>query len=117
MMKLVSWPVHLITMAKELRKTVAEIDEQRNRLEIILMDMTDGVMAFDERGQLIHVNYSSLWYAGNLMIWIFLLSGFWKKLGLKLKDIKQDSIYEMTVNEKWKIYFHFNYFILSKTRL
>ena len=42
------------TMAKELRKTVAEIDEQRNRLEIILMNMTDGVMAFDERGQLIH---------------------------------------------------------------
>ena len=27
------------TMAKELRKTVAEIDEQRNRLEIILMNM------------------------------------------------------------------------------
>ena len=49
------------TMAKELRKTVAEIDEQRNRLEIILMNMTDGVMAFDERGQLIHVNTAACW--------------------------------------------------------
>ena len=89
------------TMAKELRKTVAEIDEQRNRLEIILMNMTDGVMAFDERGQLIHVNTAAY---DMLEIDDLNISFKWllKKLGLKLKDIKQDSIYEMTVNENGK---------------
>ena len=89
------------TMAKELRKTVAEIDEQRNRLEIILMNMTDGVMAFDERGQLIHVNTAAY---DMLEIDDLNISFKWllKKLGLNLKDIKQDSIYEMTVNENGK---------------
>ena len=89
------------TMAKELRKTVAEIDDQRNRLEIVLMNMTDGVMAFDERGQLIHVNTAAY---DMLEIDDLNISFKWllQKLGLKLNDIKSDSIYEMTVNENGK---------------
>ena len=63
--------------------------------------MTDGVMAFDERGQLIHVNTAAY---DMLEIDDLNISFKWllKKLGLKLKDIKQDSIYEMTVNENGK---------------
>lgn len=89
------------TMAKELRKTLAEIDEQRNRLEIILMNMTDGVMAFDEKGRLMHVNTAAY---DMLEIDDLNISFKWllKKLGLKPSDIKSDSIYEMTVNESGK---------------
>lgn len=44
------------TMARELKKTIVEMDDQRNKLEIVLHNMTDGVLAFDERGTLIHIN-------------------------------------------------------------
>lgn len=44
------------TMARELRKNVTEVESQRDRLEIVLHNMTDGVMAFDESGILIQAN-------------------------------------------------------------
>lgn len=43
-------------MAKELRKTLTEMEAQNNKLEIIMHNMTDGVLAFDERGVLLHAN-------------------------------------------------------------
>ncbi len=43
-------------MAKELRKTLTEMESQNNKLEIIMHNMTDGIMAFDERGFLLHAN-------------------------------------------------------------
>ncbi len=46
------------TMAKELSKTIVESEEQRNKLEIVLHNMTDGILAFDDKGQLIHINRS-----------------------------------------------------------
>jgi two-component system sensor histidine kinase VicK len=44
------------TMARELRKNVTEVENQRDKLEIVLHNMTDGVLAFDENGILIHAN-------------------------------------------------------------
>ncbi len=44
------------TMARELRKNVTEVESQRDKLEVILHNMTDGVLAFDENGILIHAN-------------------------------------------------------------
>lgn len=44
------------TMARELRKNVTEVESQRDKLEIVLQNMTDGVLAFDENGILIHAN-------------------------------------------------------------
>lgn len=43
-------------MARELRKTVSEMENENNKLEILLHYMTDGVLAFDEIGNLIHAN-------------------------------------------------------------
>ncbi|WP_250278602.1 ATP-binding protein [[Clostridium] colinum] len=43
-------------MARELRKTVSEMENENNKLEIVLHNMTDGVVAFDEIGNLIHAN-------------------------------------------------------------
>lgn len=43
-------------MARELRKTVSDMENENNKLEILLHNMTDGVLAFDEMGNLIHAN-------------------------------------------------------------
>ncbi len=43
-------------MARELKKTVSEIESENNKLEILLHNMTDGVVAFDYIGSLIHAN-------------------------------------------------------------
>ncbi len=43
-------------MARELRKTVSEMENENNKLEILLQNMTDGVIAFDNKGGLLHAN-------------------------------------------------------------
>ena len=43
-------------MADGLKNNLSTIEEEKNKFETILMFMTDGVMAFDSRGKLIHMN-------------------------------------------------------------
>ncbi len=43
-------------MAKELKSTLSEISGEKNKLETVLTHMTDGILAFDFNGQLIHNN-------------------------------------------------------------
>lgn len=43
-------------MARELRKTVSEMENENNKLGIVLNNITDGVVAFDELGNLIQAN-------------------------------------------------------------
>ena len=43
-------------MARELRKTVSEMSKEKNKLEIILHNMTDGILAFDDIGIVVHAN-------------------------------------------------------------
>lgn len=43
-------------MAKELKHTLEEIAREKNKVETILLYMTDGVMAFDLSGKAIHIN-------------------------------------------------------------
>lgn len=47
-------------MAAELAKNMMEISKEKNKLEIILHNMTDGVLSFDKYGNLIHYNTASL---------------------------------------------------------
>lgn len=83
-------------MAKELRKTLAESEEQRNKLEIVLHNMTDGILAFDESGQLIQINRSSY---DMLEIDDVKISLNWLLDMLKLKptDIKPGAIKETVI--------------------
>lgn len=46
-------------MAKKLNNTLLEISREKNKLEIILHNMTDGVISFDKDGNLIHANTAS----------------------------------------------------------
>lgn len=43
-------------MAKELNRTLIEIEGEKNKIETILEYMTDGVIAFNLKGQAIHIN-------------------------------------------------------------
>jgi two-component system sensor histidine kinase VicK len=88
-------------MARELRKTVVEMEDQKNRLEIVLHNMTDGVLAFDDKGNLIHINkicYEML-KLDNVRInldWLL------DKLKLDIDSIHPDTIAEITLNENGK---------------
>lgn len=89
------------TMARELKKTIGEMDDQRNKLEIVLHNMTDGVLAFDERGKLIHINkccYEMLDIDDVNISLKWLL----KKLNINLSDIEPNTIMELTLDENGK---------------
>jgi len=43
-------------MASELKNTLTEIQSEKDKSETILLHMTDGVLAFDATGELIHIN-------------------------------------------------------------
>ncbi|MDO4300258.1 MAG: ATP-binding protein [Clostridia bacterium] len=86
-------------MAKELRKTIVESEEQRNKLEIVLHNMTDGILAFDEGGQLIQINRSSydMLEIDDVKI---SLKWFLDMLKIDMSQFKSDSVKELVVNGK-----------------
>lgn len=43
-------------MAQELSKTITEVNEEKTKVETILQNMTDGILAFDLNKKLIHIN-------------------------------------------------------------
>ena len=43
-------------MASELNKTIGEAFREKNKLEAILHNMTDGVISFDKNGEISHAN-------------------------------------------------------------
>ncbi len=86
-------------MAKELKKTIRESEEQRNKLEIVLHNMTDGILVFDESGQLTHINRSSY---DMIEIDEINISLKWllDMLNLNAADIKSSSVKELTISGK-----------------
>lgn len=47
-------------MARELNHTMGEISREKNKFEIILHNMTDGVISFDRDGHVMHYNSASM---------------------------------------------------------
>lgn len=47
-------------MAQVLQDTIAEVENERGKLSTLFLHMTDGVVAFDTSGQLIHCNPAAL---------------------------------------------------------
>ncbi len=88
-------------MASELKKTVSEMENENRKLEVLLHNMTDGVLAFDEKGFLIHAN--SLCYE-MLDIDQFKISLDWflKKVGVDRSDLLANTITEVVVEENGK---------------
>ena len=47
-------------MTNELKQNINEIERQKNLIESILLHMTDGVIAFNMEGKIIHINTASM---------------------------------------------------------
>ena len=43
-------------MTNELRENLNEVNKQKNQIETILLHMTDGIIAFDMEGKIMHIN-------------------------------------------------------------
>ena len=43
-------------MSQKLKGTLSDISTEKNKIEAILQNMTDGVMAFSTNGSIIHMN-------------------------------------------------------------
>ncbi|MBR5587168.1 MAG: HAMP domain-containing protein, partial [Clostridia bacterium] len=57
-------------MASRIKDNLTTIEEEKNKMTAILMHMTDGVMAFDAKGKLIHVNRTAHKIIGRHGGWI-----------------------------------------------
>jgi len=44
-------------MAKDLTQTISEMESEKNKLEVVLYNMTDGVVAYDASGRVVHANH------------------------------------------------------------
>mgnify|MGYP000903905229 CR=1 FL=1 len=75
-------------MAKNLKDTLTEISSQKNKIETIFNYMTDGVIAFNLKGEAIHINPVSLKML-DIREFNFTFNEFVEKfrLELKLEDI------------------------------
>ncbi len=49
----------ITALAKSLEQTSSSAKREKNKLETILQNMTDGILAFDLRGKLIHINHEA----------------------------------------------------------
>ncbi len=43
-------------MADKLKKTISEVSTEKNKIEAIIQNMTDGIIAFSKTGKIIHIN-------------------------------------------------------------
>ena len=47
-------------MSGKFRKTISDFSTEKNKIEAIIQNMTDGVIAFDTKGKIIHINSTAL---------------------------------------------------------
>jgi len=55
-------------MSSKLRDTLAEITSEKKKIETIMKNMTDGVVAFDNNGGVVHINDAARDMLGNMVL-------------------------------------------------
>ncbi len=91
-------------MAKELNHNISTIASSMNKLEIIMHNMTDGVLAYDKGGMLIHANPSSMELLGNNKIEHMTFADMMQLMGIpasSLSEINTETVSNLTVNGKF----------------
>ncbi len=83
-------------MSKRLKDMLTEISSEKNKVETILKYMTDGIIAFDIKGNVIHINPAAkeiLWATDNASTF----DEFSQKydLDIKLEDVIYSKIFEL----------------------
>lgn len=84
-------------MSKNLKDTLAQISSEKNKIETILNYMTDGVIAFNIKGEIIHTNPASVELLGK-EIYEGNFNEYAKKYGLDFTI--EDVMYLKTINSK-----------------
>ena len=88
-------------MAKSLNQFMTSMVNEKNKQEIILHNMTDGILAYDDKGHLLHANYSSTEMLNFQNIQELSFEDMMQLLGSDirdLKDITEDKLADTTVN-------------------
>jgi len=94
-------------MGSRLKDTLSEISQEKGKLETLLQNMSDGVIAFDENGELIHANPSGqefLSISGEILKFdeIFNNLGISVSFDEIMKENKGTSLsYKFEVNDKY----------------
>ena len=55
-------------MSTKLKGTLAEITSEKKKIETIMKNMTDGVVAFDNNGAVVHINDTAKGILGNIVL-------------------------------------------------
>src|SRR5690606_16791590 len=55
-------------MSTKLKGTLAEITSEKKKIETIMKNMTDGVVAFDNNGAVVHINDTAKNILGNVVL-------------------------------------------------
>ena len=71
-------------MATRIKDNLSTIEEEKNKLTAILMYMTDGLMAFDAKGNLIHINRAAHKIIGKTHVENITFSEIFNKLGVNI---------------------------------
>ncbi len=91
-------------MARELNANILAIASSRNKLEIIMHNMTDGVLAYDSKGLLIHANPSAIDLLGLSEMELLSFSDMMKRFGIpaeNLQEINTESLNNLSMNGKF----------------
>ncbi len=71
-------------MAGRIKDNLTTIEEEKNKMTAILMYMTDGVMAFDAKGSLIHINRAAHRMIGKTHTENISFNDFFEKIGVDI---------------------------------
>ena len=67
-------------MSQELKKTILEVNEEKTKIETILLNMTDGILAFDLSGKVILTNPEAQKFIGDIDYDSLSFDEFFKKV-------------------------------------
>ena len=88
-------------MSSKLKKTLSELKNENNKLEIVMHNMTDGVSAFDANGSIIHAN--SVFYEMLSEIKKDInLNELLETVNVKMEELAPDVTLEKIIKEKEK---------------
>ena len=84
-------------MSSTLQHTVSEVNSEKNKVETILQNMTDGILAFNLSGRLIHINPEAKRLIGRSFYDDLRFDAFFKEIGA---DITMGSIIYLNDEKK-----------------
>lgn len=84
-------------MSTKLKGTLAEITSEKKKIETIMKNMTDGVVAFDNNGAVVHINDTAKNILGNVVLDLD-LNSFLKIFDIELTQTNQNDDDQLDLN-------------------